>query len=87
MFVPCFDFVLFVLFVGVALLSDDAHCIREEPPCYVVLCCTRYASFPFPCVCGTTAVFATEQVGGQAGADKLLKAMERRGRYCVEAWS
>eukprot|EP00903_Cladosiphon_okamuranus_P014088 g13095.t1 len=28
-----------------------------------------------------------EQVGGEAGAEKLLKAMERQGRYCVEAWS
>eukprot|EP00752_Nemacystus_decipiens_P004323 g3948.t1 len=28
-----------------------------------------------------------QQVGGEAGAEKLLKAMERQGRYCVEAWS
>ncbi|CBJ28353.1 conserved unknown protein [Ectocarpus siliculosus] len=28
-----------------------------------------------------------EKVGGEAGADSLLKAMDRQGRYCVEAWS
>eukprot|EP00903_Cladosiphon_okamuranus_P011401 g10744.t1 len=28
-----------------------------------------------------------QEVGGEAGAEKLLEAMERQGRYCVETWS
>ncbi|CAM9404115.1 unnamed protein product [Scytosiphon promiscuus] len=33
------------------------------------------------------ALAGHEKVEGKTGADKLLKAMERQGRYCVEAWS